>query len=59
MYPVYDTVEQGQEVVMLLVGLLEYECILYSHLPNRRTYTFIYFPKICSPIRHYSGLYVY
>ena len=28
MYPVYDTVEQGQEVVMLLVGLLEYECIL-------------------------------
>ena len=30
MYPVYDTVEQGQEVVMLLVGLLEYECILVA-----------------------------
>ncbi len=28
---------------------------LYSHIPNRRTYTFIYFPKICSPIQHYSG----
>ena len=32
---------------------------MYSHIPNRHTYTFIYFPKICSHIRHYSGLYVY
>ena len=35
MYPVYDTVEQGQEVVMLLVGLLEYECILYLLLLSK------------------------
>ena len=35
MYPVHDTVEQGQEVVMLLVGLLEYECILYMTLKSK------------------------
>ena len=35
MYPVSATVEQGQEVVMLLVGLLEYECILYMTLLSK------------------------
>ena len=37
----------------------EIHSVGYSHIPNRRTYRFIYFLKICIPIRHYSGLYVY
>ena len=30
LYPVSATVEQGQDVVMLLVELVEYECILVA-----------------------------
>ena len=55
----YCTIEKTKQCTKKASSLYPSTVGSYSHIPNRHTYTFIYFPKICSPIRHYSGLYVY
>ena len=60
LYTVHYTVHSFNcfKLLSVYINIILYCFSLYSHIPNRRTYTFIYFTKICSPIRHYSGLYV-